>query len=825
MCTRPPRAPKGLDPVQEQAFQLDAATSAVARGLGAFDLALGTTVASLFEGDRLSKLSYARESDYARERLGMSPAALSSCVRLARELRHRPILRMAVAAGAVSPRKALAALPLAVGDYEGAWTEAAMRLSVRELESAAKAAGCATPAERFEAEVLVLPMTPEQQDRLDAALALAKEELGPEAKRWQCTEAICEEYLSSFAEFDPAGAPDGEGGKGGPGGGETADPGGPGGAGAGEGPARAPPMSAHAAKVVARQLAAIEEAREVIRKIEEEFPGEDPLSLDARARRLVAARREWDESLGILARRVFRLGCYETLGYGWAQYCTERLGMREGAVRTRIWLERRMEDLPALRAALSSGRIGYTKAVIVARRATWADVDERIARAQTTTCQQLEREAQAEEDRENRRKGTRRLWSPSDAAQTVRDAIAAAQARARAFFGKEIGAGEALAVIADYFVEEKERHRQAWVREWRSEQRRRVLMRNGGLCVVPGCSRAAVHVHHILFRSRGGPKEEWNELGLCAVHHLHGIHLGYLEVAGRAGERLHWKFATGEAMPTEEWITIGDDDVFRADAGAAPASADRAGADPPCDPRERVTDVKADGAAGRDAEWRAPPATDAESGTPAGATAGRARRGAVPDAEPNTPMATDAVPGVAAPVADGEADGTRSRVTEVNRPASGAAFTDANLAGSEAGAAEGDPDAATAPAAGIGRDEAATTAADADCGGGAGLVGERPAPEYGGSEVDSAGDGMTSDAAARRAPSADPAGDGATAAARPGDPRSHPGQGANRMRRQRLAARPLRPGAFSGGRHRRSRGSLYQERPPCTPRRPDAAPA
>ncbi len=394
-----------LPDVLEEAFRHDAALSAVARSLGALDLALGATVAPLYDRGLLAELSYARESDYARERLGMSPAAVSSCVRLARELKTRPILRRAVTAGAVSPRKALAVMPLAVGDCEGAWTEAAMRLSVREIESAARAAGCASPEERFEAEAIVLPMTPQQQDRLDAALALAKEDLGPEAKRWQCTEAICEEFLSSFAEH------------------------------AGEGPGSAappPPMSPHAAKVVARQLAAIDEALATIRKIEEEIPSEDALSLDARALRLVAARRRYDETLGILARRMLGSRWHETLRYGFEEYCEERLGMRAGAVRTRIWLERRMEELPALREALSSGRIGYTKAVIVARRATWADVDEWIARARATTCQQLEREAEEEEDQAGRRKGTRHLWSPSDAAQTVRDAIAAAQAKSRA---------------------------------------------------------------------------------------------------------------------------------------------------------------------------------------------------------------------------------------------------------------------------------------------------------------------------------------------------------------------------------------------------------
>jgi hypothetical protein len=558
MCRKQPRF-EDLTPAEQHALKLDAQLSAVARCHGALDLALGATLAPIFERGLLCQLSYARESDYARERLGISPSEMFSCVRLARELRHRPILRQAVTAGAVSKRKALAVLPLAVGDYEGAWTEAAMRLSVREIESAAKAAGCATPEERFEAEVIVLPMTPEQQDRLDAALALAKEDIGPEAKRWQCMEALALEFLSSFPEFD----------KEGPGEPASADA-------APAWPAVQPgPMSSHAARVVARQLAAIGEALDVIREIEKEVPGDDALALDARALRLVAARRRYDETLGILAREFKHGGCHEALRIGFDQYCEERLLMRGGAVRQRAWLEGRMQDLPALRTALSSGRIGYAKALVVARRATWADIDERIARAAKTTCQQLEREAQAEEDREHRGKGTRKLLSPSDAAQTVRDAIAAAQRRALAEKGVAIDAGEALAAVADHFVEVKEAHTPEFdQRRWMSRFRRDALTRTLGLCAVPGCSRAAVHVHHVVFRSRGGRDHPWNGVALCAVHHLHGIHLGFLEVTGRAGERLHWKFATGEAVPTEEWVTLGDDDVQRADAAGARAPPD-----------------------------------------------------------------------------------------------------------------------------------------------------------------------------------------------------------------------------------------------------------
>jgi hypothetical protein len=152
--------------------------------------------------------------------------------------------------------------------------------------------------------------------------------------------------------------------------------------------------------------------------------------------------------------------------------------------------------------------------------------------------------------------------------------------------GVEIDESEALAVIADHFVEVCWAHEPPLKREWIDGRRRRVLMRKAGLCAVPGCSRAAVHLHHIVFRSRGGGDDATNLVGLCACHHLHGIHLGYLEVTGRAGERLHWKLGTGEAVPLEEWVTEGDDGVRR--AGAAARAPPAGGAS--------VTDVESDGA-------------------------------------------------------------------------------------------------------------------------------------------------------------------------------------------------------------------------------------
>jgi len=444
-------------------------------------------------------------------------------------------------------------MPLAVGDYEETWTEAASRLSLREIEGAVRAAGKESPEERFETELLLVPMTDAQRARFDAGLSWAKRSIGPEAKRWQCTEAMCREFLT---EWDA-------GGSGGP------DP-----------PDVAPrPMPRHAARLVARQLEAVEEALAVIRRIEEEEPGDDALALDARALRLVAARRRYDETYGILANRMQqKRWAYRALGYrSFEEYCDERLGARAATVRQRTWLERRMEELPALRAALGSGRLTYSKALAVARHATPFDVGERIARAAGTTCQQTEREGDEEEERKNRGAGVKKLWTPKDAIPVIRDAIAAAQERALRESGVAIDRGEALAMIADHFVEVSIAHTPESERPWVPRFRREALQRKGGLCAVPGCSRAAVHVHHIVFRSHGGEDEAKNGLGLCAVHHLHGVHMGYLEVTGRAGERLHWRFATGMAVPTEEWFTFGEDDVRRAEPADARAPPDAAG--------------------------------------------------------------------------------------------------------------------------------------------------------------------------------------------------------------------------------------------------------
>ncbi|MEN8151021.1 MAG: HNH endonuclease signature motif containing protein, partial [Planctomycetota bacterium] len=123
--------------------------------------------------------------------------------------------------------------------------------------------------------------------------------------------------------------------------------------------------------------------------------------------------------------------------------------------------------------------------------------------------------------------------------------------------GEVISVGEALARMAAYFrVVYRE---EVELRKKRiSLARREVMGRAGGFCSVPGCTRTAVHDHHIRFRSQGGSDEVANRTACCAAHHLRSVHRGAVRVSGRAGERLEWEFANGESF-----VTTGEDDIER----------------------------------------------------------------------------------------------------------------------------------------------------------------------------------------------------------------------------------------------------------------------
>jgi hypothetical protein len=217
-----------------------------------------------------------------------------------------------------------------------------------------------------------------------------------------------------------------------------------------------------------------------------------------------------------------------------AHYCDQRLGLSVRAVEQRIWLERKLYELPELRRAMREGRVSYEKARVVAGVATEKTLPRWIARASEATCVELRREAQAEEKTQMCERGEFRARVPGRMVPLLGELIAAARAAA----GHWLPPGECFLAAARHFID-------TWQEgpKERNTLQKRVLDRDGGLCQVPGCSRAAVHAHHVVYRSRGGADCESNLVSICAPHHLHGVHRGFIRVQGEAPAALVWTFS------------------------------------------------------------------------------------------------------------------------------------------------------------------------------------------------------------------------------------------------------------------------------------------
>jgi hypothetical protein len=77
--------------------------------------------------------------------------------------------------------------------------------------------------------------------------------------------------------------------------------------------------------------------------------------------------------------------------------------------------------------------------------------------------------------------------------------------------------------------------------------RRKVMRRDGGRCVVPGCrQRTFVDVHHVRPRAEGGDHDPDGLVVLCSAHHR-AVHRGQLAIEGRVSAGLVVRHADGTA--------------------------------------------------------------------------------------------------------------------------------------------------------------------------------------------------------------------------------------------------------------------------------------
>lgn len=487
----------------ELAGRADALLARVARGRGAVDVAIGDRLDQLTVGDRLLRLGYARLADYGREILGVAGRTAQAMARLSRELRARPILAAAVRSGDLQPRKAEAVLDRAVGRDEAAWVERARMFTVREL-----VAGATDQEEPWTWRRVEASVSPETAERFEAAVELAGRLLGPTSQRWERVEAVCQEFLGTHRghgrEHPPASEP-----------GDSLR---------------------EALERETRRWADLER----VEPVPAPGPGEEsaPRAIDARLRELASMRRRWDDLVGRLSFLVREHGLWCDLGFAsFSHYCAERLGLGARTVEQRAWLEGRLRRFPALRAALEAGRVSYEKARVVAGVADEASLGRWIGHAERSTCIALHRDVADHEARQTCARERVSVVLPRHVSLLLEEAFWAA----RRISGLDLGANECLYWIADHFLGTWEDAPGVQV-----APERRVIERDRGRCQVPGCSREAGHVHHVVYRSQGGGDEPWNLVSVCPAHHLHGIHRGWVRVSGRAPDELVWELGERE---------------------------------------------------------------------------------------------------------------------------------------------------------------------------------------------------------------------------------------------------------------------------------------
>ena len=513
----------------EAARVIDRLLAPFARGRGAVEVGIGEGLDRLSKGDRVLRLGYSGIGDYARERLGIAASTARKMARLARELRGRPLVRLAVQNGEMSVRQAEAILPVAHGDAEASWVARGRMDTVRGLKVAVKAPDAAEPEEDEEWGRLSMPLSPESRAVVEEGLAVAGKALGANVPKGLRYGALCEEFLSAHM------APDDGGGV------EAA-------------------VSASAKDLLAsiKERLEQESAQWAFLAQVEPVPAprprpdaeDDPWLLDEELRRFMGMRDQWDGAFGHLA-LVFRsLEGWRYLGFAsFEHYCCERLGMGERTVQQRIALERKLHDFPSLRQAMRDGRVSYEQARLIARYATDATVDSLIDLAGQMTCIELRRELEVKEEAQMCAKRVVDIVAPRRVLVLLTLAFRAARKAA----GRWLPPGECLRMIAAHFME-------VWkpILADRNTPQKRVLARDRGYCQVPGCSRAASHVHHIDYRSRGGADDPSNLISLCAAHHLHGVHLGYIRVSGKAPHGLRWQLGVRlGAAPLLEIVTAG----------------------------------------------------------------------------------------------------------------------------------------------------------------------------------------------------------------------------------------------------------------------------
>jgi len=197
------------------AAQLDAELRVACRSEAAARRHLGELARALLQHRSYGALGFARLSDYARERLGVSARTMQDAAWVATRLEALPLIAAAFDRSDISWSQAHALCRLATSSDEAAWLGRAGRMTVEQLTKLAQLARKAGDPDGDDDEGLIddepaasldVPCPARVRAGWRRALELASRASGWLLPRWQAAEVVAAEAASGM----PAGSSMGE---------------------------------------------------------------------------------------------------------------------------------------------------------------------------------------------------------------------------------------------------------------------------------------------------------------------------------------------------------------------------------------------------------------------------------------------------------------------------------------------------------------------------------------------------------------------------------------------------------------------------------------
>jgi hypothetical protein len=565
----------------------------LARSGGAVRRAIAALAGQLVAGKGFERLGYARLSEYARERLGVSARSVQEWARVDRQLAALPRLEAALVSGLLPWSKVRMLARFVTDTDEAHWIEHARRVSARTLERQARAVdrgaletgGLGDEAEDAEALEPVRvgapsPLAFKWKRTCEYASRVAGERIPPgvalELVTAEVLSGLPVESVSETAESLPE-RPGLQGG------GRATDQEEP----TGCGPDGCAPDVCAPHEVAAD--AGTAEMPPFLRPLLHGLESADAHELDARLRRARRLEQRLDAEIAPLLRHVVCAGHeWRTRFHTLAAYAREHLGMSASKARALLRLERVGDVCPELRAAYRDGALSWVQSQILVPLLLWEaegewrplwvrfaqgvsvrELDEAVGRAllwrqdddparweacrgapelatrpldDVDAAEALDRQTCARPTVPSEG-GSLRITAPRDVARLFRAVLCTVRRALERELGRLPSEALAFEVMIDHALRAWGVD-DLWLRQ-RSQKKYRVFERDGWRCTVPGCSaRRNLQAHHVVFRSAGGPDSLENQTTLCAFHHLRGVHAGTVRITGHAPDGLAYELGT-----------------------------------------------------------------------------------------------------------------------------------------------------------------------------------------------------------------------------------------------------------------------------------------